>query len=76
MNGYKQWYQAYSDIMDYLHGKNYASHSKMTGSISTKAAFLLTNGKSSKDWSRIVIDYDLDHINGFYVFGRLGMEFI
>jgi len=59
MNGYKQWYQAYSDIMDYLHGKTMRAILEDDKEYFYEGRFTINEWKSSKDWSRIVIDYDL-----------------
>jgi len=59
MNGYKQWYQAYSDIMDYLHGKTMRAILEDDREYFYEGRFTINEWKSSKDWSRIVIDYDL-----------------
>jgi hypothetical protein len=59
MNGYKQWYQAYSDIMDYLHGKTMRAILEDDQEYFYEGRFTINEWKSSKDWSRIVIDYDL-----------------
>ena len=59
MNGYKQWYQAYSDIMSGLHGKTMRAILEDDKEYFYEGRFTINEWKSSKDWSRIVIDYDL-----------------
>jgi hypothetical protein len=59
MNGYKQWYQTYSDIMDYLHGQTMRVILEDDREYFYEGRFTVNEWKSDKDWSRIVIDYNL-----------------
>ena len=59
MNGYKEWYQTYSDIMDYLHGRTMRAILEDDKEYFYEGRFTINEWKSSKDWSRIVIDYSL-----------------
>lgn len=59
MNGYKEWYQAYSDIMDYLHGRTMRSILEDDREYFYEGRFTINEWKSSKDRSRIIIDYNL-----------------
>lgn len=59
MNDYGEWYNRYSDAMDYLHGQkvkiiledepDYYYHGRMT----------VNQWRSEKDWSKIVLDYNV-----------------
>ena len=59
MNGYKEWYQAYSDIMDYLHGQTMRAILEDDKEYFYEGRFTINEWKSSKDRSQIVIDYSL-----------------
>jgi len=59
MNGFKPWHMAYSDIMDYLHGQRMRSVLEDDPEYFYEGRFTVNAWKSEKDWSRIVIDYDV-----------------
>jgi len=59
MNGFKAWYMAYSDIMDYLHGQTMRAILEDDPEHFYEGRFAINSWKSEKDWSRIVIDYDV-----------------
>jgi len=59
MNGYKEWYQAYSDIMDYLHGRTMRAILEDDREYFYEGRFTINEWKSSKDRSQIIIDYNL-----------------
>ncbi len=59
MNGFKRWHMAYSDIMDYLHGQNMRAILEDDPEYFYEGRFSVNAWKSEKDWSRIVIDYDV-----------------
>ena len=59
MNGFKPWHMAYSDIMDYLHGQNMRAVLEDDPEYFYEGRFAVNAWKSEKDWSRIVIDYDV-----------------
>lgn len=58
-NGYKEWYQAYSDIMDYLHGQKMIVSLEDDREYFYEGTFEVNEWRSEKDYSRIVIDYDV-----------------
>lgn len=59
MNGFKPWHMAYSDIMDYLHGQNLRAVLEDDPEYFYEGRFTVNTWKSEKDWSRIVINYDV-----------------
>lgn len=59
MNGFKPWHMAYSDIMDFLHGQNLRAVLEDDPEYFYEGRFTVNTWKSEKDWSRIVIDYDV-----------------
>lgn len=59
MNDFKPWYMAYSDIMDYLHGQSMTAVLEDDPEYFYEGRFTINTWKSEKDWSRIVIDYDV-----------------
>lgn len=59
MNDFKRWHEAYSDIMDYLHGQNMRAILEDDPTYFYEGRFAVNSWKSEKDWSRIVIDYDV-----------------
>lgn len=59
MNDFKPWHMAYSDIMDYLHGQNMRAFLEDDPEYFYEGRFTVNAWKSEKDWSRIVIDYDV-----------------
>jgi len=59
MNDFKAWQVAYSDIMDYLHGQRMRAILEDDPEYFYEGRFEVNEWKSEKDWSRIVIDYDV-----------------
>ncbi|NCE64066.1 hypothetical protein D1159_05560 [Pseudoflavonifractor sp. 524-17] len=59
MNDFKPWHTAYSDIMDYLHGQRLRAVLEDDPEYFYEGRFTVNAWKSEKDWSRIVIDYDV-----------------
>lgn len=59
MNDFKEWYNAYSDIMDYLHGKTMRATLEDDPEYFYEGHFTVNSWKSQKDWSRITIDYSV-----------------
>lgn len=59
MNGFKPWHMAYSDIMDYLHGQTLRAVLEDDPEYFYEGRFTVNAWKSEKDWSRIVIDYNV-----------------
>lgn len=59
MNDFKRWHNAYSDIMDYLHGQTMRAVLEDDPGYFYEGRFSVNQWKSEKDWSRIVIDYSV-----------------
>ena len=59
LNGFKPWQIAYSDILDYLHGQTMRAILEDDPEYFYEGRFTVNSWKSEKDWSRIVIDYDV-----------------
>ncbi len=59
MNGYAEWYQIYSDIMDYLHGQTMRAILEDDKEYFYEGCFTVNEWKSNQDYSRIVIDYSV-----------------
>lgn len=59
MNGYWEWYEAYSTIMNYLHGKEMRAYLEDDPSFFYIGRFAVNSWKSDKDYSKIVIDYSV-----------------
>lgn len=59
MNDFKPWHIAYSDIMDYLHGQKLHAVLEDDPDYFYEGRFTVDEWKSEKDWSRIVINYDV-----------------
>ncbi len=59
MNDFKPWQIAYSDIMDYLHGQTLRAVLEDDPEYFYEGRFTVNAWKSEKDWSRIVVDYDV-----------------
>lgn len=59
MNDFKPWHIAYSDIMDYLHGQRMRAILEDDPEYFYEGRFTVNAWKSEKNWSRIVIDYDV-----------------
>lgn len=59
MNGYGDWQDRYSDIMDYLHGQVRRAVLEDDPCFYYEGRFSVNEWKSDKNWSRIVIDYNV-----------------
>ena len=59
MNDFKPWHMAYADIMDYLHGQKLRAVLEDDPEYFYEGRFTVNVWKSEKDWSRIIIDYDV-----------------
>lgn len=59
MNDYWEWYDAYSTIMNYLHGQTMKAILEDDQEWYYIGRFSVNSWKSSKDYSRIVIDYSV-----------------
>lgn len=59
MNDFKPWHMAYSDINDYLHGQRLRAFLEDDPEYFYEGRFTVNAWKSEKDWSKIVIDYDV-----------------
>lgn len=59
MNDFKPWHMAYSDIMDYLHGQTMQARLEDDPEYFYEGRFAINEWKSEKDWSKIVIDYNV-----------------
>lgn len=53
------WYSVYSEIMDYLHGQTLRAVLEDDREYFYEGRFTVNDWKSPKDWSRIVINYDV-----------------
>ena len=60
MNGYKEWYNAYSDIMNYCHGRKVMVVLEDEPSYFYVGRISVNGWKSEKDWSKITLDYTLE----------------
>jgi hypothetical protein len=59
MNDFKDWCDAYSDIMDYLHGQTMRAVLEDDPNYFYEGRFTVSSWKSEKDWSRITFKYDV-----------------
>lgn len=59
MNDYGYWVERYSDIANYLHGKVFRATLCDDPDYYYEGRFCLNEWKSEKNWSRIVIDYNV-----------------
>lgn len=59
MNDYGEWYERYSDIATYLHGKEFKAVLDDDPDYYYEGRFSLNEWKSDKDWSRLTIDYNV-----------------
>lgn len=59
MNDFKPWHMAYSDIMDYLHGQRMRATLEDDPEYFYEGRFTVNAWKSEKDWSKLVINYDV-----------------
>lgn len=57
LNGYAEWYQRYSEIMNYLQGKKFRVILDDEPDYYYNARLSVNSWQSTKDWSTIVIDY-------------------
>ena len=60
MNGYGEWFERYSDIMDYLHGQRMTVVLEDDIGYSYSGRFKVNDWKSSANYSSIVIDYSVE----------------
>lgn len=58
-NGHWDWQTAYSTIMNYLHGKRMRAVMEDAPGFFYEGRFSVNSWKSDKNWSTIVIDYDV-----------------
>lgn len=59
MNDYKRWEEAYSDVMNYLHGQFMKAFLEDDPEYYYEGRFTVNNWKSDSKWSLITIDYSL-----------------
>ena len=60
MNGYKEWYEAYSDIMNFCHGEKCKLILEDDPMYYYRGRVSVNAWKSEKDWSKIVLDYQVE----------------
>lgn len=60
MNDYWEWYDAYSTIMNYLHGRTMMAVLEDDPMYYYKGRFSVNSWNSDKDYSKISIDYSVD----------------
>ena len=58
-NGHREWWEAYSLIMDYIHGQFVKAVLEDDPEHYYEGRFFFNEWKSDKDWSRITLDYNL-----------------
>ena len=58
-NGHGEWWEAYSAIMDYIHGQYVMAVLEDDPEHYYEGRFFFNEWKSDKDWSRITLDYNL-----------------
>lgn len=58
-NGFKNWSELYSEIMVYLHGQKFRAILEDDPAYFYEGRFSVNQWKSDKDWSQIVIDYNV-----------------
>lgn len=58
-NGFKDWATLYSEIMDYLHGRHFLAVLEDDMEYYYEGRFSVNQWQSNKDWSQIVIDYNV-----------------
>lgn len=59
LNDFRPWEVAYSDIMNYLHGRTMRAILEDDPNYFYEGRFTVNKWASQKDWSRITIDYDV-----------------
>lgn len=59
LNGFGQWQERYSAISNYLHGQKMKAYLEDDPGWYYEGRFSVNEWRSDKDWSRIVIDYDV-----------------
>lgn len=59
LNDFRPWQVAYSDIMNYLHGRKMRAILEDDPLYFYEGRFTVNKWASQKDWSRITIDYDV-----------------
>jgi hypothetical protein len=57
LNGYKEWYERYSEIMNYIQGKRFKVVLDDEPDYYYWCRLSMNSWQSDKDWSTIVIDY-------------------
>ena len=60
LNGYEEWYDIYSKIMDFLHGKALLAILEDEPTYYYKGRFFVDEYRSSKNWSGITIGYEVE----------------
>lgn len=60
MNGYKEWFRAYSDIMNFCHGEKCKLILEDDPAYFYRGRVSVNAWKSEKDWSKIVLDYQVE----------------
>jgi len=58
-NGFRNWFDLYSEIMAYLHGQEFKAILEDDPEYYYEGRFSVNQWKSDKDWSQIVIDYNV-----------------
>lgn len=58
-NGFKKWAVLYSEIMTYLHGQQHTAVLEDDPDYYYEGRFFVNEWKSEKDWSQIVINYNV-----------------
>lgn len=58
-NGFKSWSELYSEIMVYLHGQEFKAILEDDPTYYYEGRFSINQWKSDKNWSQIVIDYNV-----------------
>jgi len=59
MNDYGNWYDRYSEIATYLHGRSFRAVLNDDPLYYYEGRFSVNEWKSERDWSRLVIDYNV-----------------
>ncbi len=59
MNGYQEWYELYSDIMQYLQGKEFDAVLEDDPAFTYHGRFQVDAWRSDPTWSKIVISYNV-----------------
>ena len=59
MNGYGEWFNRYSDAMDYLHGQKVKIILEDEPDYYYQGRMTVNQWRSEKDWSKITLDYNV-----------------